>query len=455
MTQTATRVALQPLHKAKLAQHLESQSSARIAQTEDETAASSVAEVLLPTEEIAIASTKLTQDHEQQPDNTAPFKFDGAVLAGFRRGYCQDAASSAEKTRTAGALATQTILEMAERIQSMKTQLNRKEFGVFVKGLLQWVGDKARKYLDIARAFDGFDLSRLVNLEPFTILKLRSKKYAPIIERLLEHRDITPNLVQDLIRELLPKPTRKKASEPISGWKQTRSGGGRYYNLHLHDESTGLSIQQQAENEGILPQEVIAEAVALRAQHKSAVQTDKYCAAQTEEQQMLDGVRSCNTTAVSGSLLPQNISKVEEFPKGEDEIAPDDLEARVADIDSEQIAEDGVEVTKATDLSKPALEASAQPPEAIEETCSNAIPQAVELSEPVVETTHLQDLSPTSKQPLAADWDTLHQLQDAESSLRQIDTQIQTLNSKLAKHDSGEIVKRELSPVLQKLELTH
>jgi len=223
--------------------------------------------------------------------------------------------------------------------------------------------------------------------------------------------------------------------------------------LHLHDESTGLSIQQQAEIEGILPQEVIAEAVALRAQHKSAVQTDKYCATQTEEQQMLDDVRSRNTTAYGGSLLPQNISKVEEFPKGEDEIAPGDLEARVADIDSAQIAEDGVEVAEPTDLSKPALEAAAQPPEAIEETCSIAIPQAVELSEPVVETTHLQapeDLSPASKQPLAAGWDTLHQLRDAESSLREIDTQIQTINSKLANPDSGEVVKRELSPVLQK-----
>ena len=158
-------------------------------------------------------------------------------------------------------------------------------------------------------------------------------------------------------------------------------------------------------------------------------------------------------TAYGGSLLPQNISKVEEFPKGEDEIAPSDIEAWVADIDSEQTAEDGVEVTKATDLSKPALEASAQPPEAIEETCSNAIPQAVELSEPVVETTHLQapeDLSPASKQPLAAGWDTLHQLRDAESYLREIDTQIQIINSKLANPDSGEVVKRELSPVLKK-----
>jgi hypothetical protein len=38
----------------------------------------------------------------------------------------------------------------------------------------------------------------------------------------------------------------------------------------LHDEITGLSIEQQAQAEGILPQTVIAEAIALRAKHKEA-----------------------------------------------------------------------------------------------------------------------------------------------------------------------------------------
>ncbi len=253
-----------------------------IAQTE-ETAGSSAVEPLLPMEEIAITS-ELAQDCEQQPDTTAPFKFDDAVLAGFRIGNRQDAVSIAEKTRTAGATATQAILQMATWIQERKMELSRKEFGVFVKGLLQWVGDEARKYLDLARAFDGFDLSRLQNLEPFTLLKLRSKKHAPIIERLRESALITPNLVQELIKGLLPKQTQKKPSEPISGWKQARSGGGRYYNLHLHDEETGLLIEGQAESEGVLPQRIIAEAVALRAQHKSgSIPLSEYRAAQLEE----------------------------------------------------------------------------------------------------------------------------------------------------------------------------
>lgn len=91
-----------------------------------------------------------------------------------------------------------------------------------------------------------------------------------------------------LIRELLPKLSRKKPDSNDQGWKQCHSGGGRYYNVLLHDEETGLSIEQQAEVEGILPQRVIAEAVALRAQHKSVqVQPSENVAAQLEKLQDL------------------------------------------------------------------------------------------------------------------------------------------------------------------------
>lgn len=91
----------------------------------------------------------------------APQNLDDAVLAGFRKGYRSDVTTAAQKTLTAGASATENILQMAGWIQDMKTRLSRKEFSAFVKGLLQRVGAEARKYLDIARAFDGFDLSSL------------------------------------------------------------------------------------------------------------------------------------------------------------------------------------------------------------------------------------------------------------------------------------------------------
>ena len=199
----------------------------------------------------------------------SPDKFDTSVLAGFRKEYRSDAAKTAQNTLAAGAEATENLLQMAGWIQEKKSRLKRKEFNAFVKELLQWVGDEVRKYLDIAKAFDGFDLSRLVNLEPFTLLKLRSKRYAPVVEKLREQPVITPKIVHDLIGEVLPKLSRKKPIEAINGWKHSKSGGGRYYNVLLHNEEVGLLIEEQAQAEGILPQKVIAEAVALRAKYKS------------------------------------------------------------------------------------------------------------------------------------------------------------------------------------------
>lgn len=223
-------------------------------------------------------------DHEYFCLDQQPLHVDDSVLAGFRQGYREYATSTAEKSLAAGASATETILQMAGWIAEMRSRLNRKEFGTFVKQLLQWVGHEARKYLDIARAFENFELKRLVNLEPFTILKLRSSRYAAVVAKLREQPVITPQVVQDLIKELLPKQFREKSDEPISGWKQCRSGGGRYYNVLLHNEDVGLLIEEQAQTEGILPQKVVEEAIALRSQCKSSpVQINEYVAAQLEE----------------------------------------------------------------------------------------------------------------------------------------------------------------------------
>jgi len=142
------------------------------------------------------------------------------------------------------------------------------------------------------------------------------------------------------------------------------------------------------------------------------------------------------------SLFTQNSSEADELPKSEtkrvpllrnrtyadfEERTPEQvaLETQVADLASEQVSEYKHELVIAIDYSEPAGEMipAQQAPE---------------------------DLSNASKQPTGIDWATLHQLRDAESSLQKIDTQIQTLNSKLEKSNSGEIIKRELSPVLQK-----
>ncbi len=405
MTQIATCVALQPVDEAKVTQHPEAQVFALI-QTPDRAYDDSAAEVALPVEETAIDSAEVPQHHEQTVDIIAPPKFNDTVLAGFRIGYRSDATSTAEKTLLAGGLATQTILQMVGWVQAMKTRLSRKEFSGFVKELLQWVGDEARKYLDIARAFEGFDLSRLQRLEPFTILKLRSKRYAPVVARLQEYLEITPRLVQELIQELLPKKSRKQPGEPISGWKQARSGGGRYYNVLLHDEESGVLIEQQAEAEGILPQMVIAQAVALRAQQKSSpVSPDASVASETEEIQTV--VKQLS------SLDAENRKLAQELEQRSCQIA--ELEAKLIEWESREPIEE---------IAHPEL-----------------------TFDPVANDT----------QPIVPPRQQLKVIRDAEGYLQTVDTQIQDLNSKLVSPGLDRQTERELQDTLknrQKLRTT-
>lgn len=131
---------------------------------------------------------------------------------GFRKGYAEHAAEVSDSIKEFAATGVGAIWKIAERIAQMRSRLNRKEFRAFVFSLLEWTGSEARKYLDIERAFRGFDFSRLAILEPFTLLRLRTKRYAPVVERLREETVITSRSVQEIIKELLPKLPLKKES---------------------------------------------------------------------------------------------------------------------------------------------------------------------------------------------------------------------------------------------------
>ncbi len=204
-------------------------------------------------DEVAIAEAELVQYLEEQAQGIAPAQPE--VLKSFRRGYREDAIEIATKTKQAAALGTETILRMAGWIQEMKSSLNRKEFGAFVSDLLEWVGGEARKYLEIARVFEGFELSRLQSLEPFTLLKLRSKRYSEVVAKLREQAIINPNLVQALIKQLVPKPNRNRKTTSVrSDSVLTRhpngSDGTFYFTLkevNLSDK-VGTWLEQKLEN---------------------------------------------------------------------------------------------------------------------------------------------------------------------------------------------------------------
>ncbi len=431
---------------------------------------------LLAPERVAIAFTEPDQDAEASARAIAPQLSTPAQdhLQTIRIGLRDIASATAVSIRRLSQATVSQALKIGQRLWQMQRDLKRKEYNTFL-GVLGWASTKAKKFVNLAKTFSEFESSQLSGIELTTMLSLCSKRYQSLVGQLREMQDITQQLVEELIKE--NRASRKPKQDPISGWKQNRAGGGRRYEvILLHDEETGLSIEQQAEAEGTLPHKVLAEAVALRAKQKSGgVLISGYRAAQLEEFPMviehtrtlerekrgleLELAKRDHTIAeleaklTGGALLPAEICSEEltglhieqglelEFLEPLHFIG-DELEAQV-----EQTAE-----PEATDSPELVLEEDpAQPLEAVEETSSGAIFQEAGLL-PEQETDCLtpSDDSAADCQLIKPDWDMLQQLRGAEAGLREIDTQIKLLNDKLANLNSGEVVKRELAPVLKK-----
>jgi len=123
-------------------------------------------------------------------------------------------------------------LEMGKQLWRMQRDLKRKEYSTFLS-VLGWASAKARKLINLAKVFDGFESSQLTKVELITLLSLCSKRYQAVVDQLREVQDITQQLVEQLIKQT--KKPRAPKQDPISGWKQNRSGGARRYEVHLHD----------------------------------------------------------------------------------------------------------------------------------------------------------------------------------------------------------------------------
>ncbi len=362
-------------------------------------------------------------------------------------GLLDVASATAVSIKQLSQVTVEHALEIGQRLWQMQADLERKEYSAFLS-VLGWASAKARKFINLAKTFSEFESSRLSGIELTTLLSLCSKRYQEVVAQLQEMQDITQQLVEKLIEE--NRAPRKPKQNSISGWKQARSGGGRYYNLLLHDEQTGVLIEEQSKAEGVPPQIIISEAIALRARQKSPARLDESSVVESEEQQtVIDNTRS---------LSPENSRLEEELPSSDhayaeleerpaiavaafaDEVAPasnevgKNLKTQVAAaLAKEQTVDCGVETSKAINSSESAPEEDSAHP--AQETASLA---------------PSDDFSAADRLLVTPDWEQLKQLRDAEAGLRKIDNQIKELNDKLANLNSGEIVKRELSPVLKK-----
>ncbi|MBD2441030.1 hypothetical protein [Nostoc sp. FACHB-110] len=164
---------------------------------------------------------------------------------------------------------TKAILHHAFWLAEQKNQLSLPDYK---KLLLEqgWQGEE-KKYLKIAAAFQKFSPQDIAQVEPRTIYQLaeNSKKYQPIINRLLDLSVIN----QESVRGLLKKQrTRKTARyDKPSIWRRTKNGG-RYCQIppiHEPNEQTGITLQRMMDEEGLTAQHIVAEAIALRQAYKA------------------------------------------------------------------------------------------------------------------------------------------------------------------------------------------
>lgn len=226
---------------------------------------------------VGIDSLHAQDSHTAEPTHTKNPELTESIRTGLREIAIENALSIGQLAQGV----VEQALQMGTRLWRMNIDLKRKEYKAFL-GVLGWGTTKARKYINLAKTFDGFELSKLTRIELTTLFSLTSNRYKEVVATVREMADISQELVEQLMKQ--SRSPKKPQEDPISGWKQSRSGGSRYYNVLLHDEHTGLLIEEQAQAEGILPQQVIASAVAQRAQQETAqCQPDAYTVAQMQE----------------------------------------------------------------------------------------------------------------------------------------------------------------------------
>ncbi len=160
--------------------------------------------------------------------------------------------------------ATETILRYAFFLADLKKTHSKKEY----KQILSLYGfsGEEKKYLKVAVAFEKFSPDNLAPIEPATIFQLaqNSNKYQPVLDQLLDLAEISQTAVRELIKKHRT-PKQPKAQKP-SIWRRTKNGA-RYCQIppiHEVNETTGTTLQKMIDEEGLLPQQIVAEAIALR-----------------------------------------------------------------------------------------------------------------------------------------------------------------------------------------------
>lgn len=215
----------------------------------------------LALDQVSVRTTS-SQKHLDSADNTIASNKPPCGFKGFRPGMGYVAEESMKAFQQAAIALFEAAWKMGEVALRMKNDLRRNEYQMFLLNI-GWTTKKVNKYARIVKVFEGFEPLTLAKIELTTLFTLCGKAYSGVVEQMRQMSDISQSVVEKLIKESRKKGHFKTLNEPISGWKQNPSGGGRHYSVILHDEETGVRIENLAEQEKVLPQRIIADAIAV------------------------------------------------------------------------------------------------------------------------------------------------------------------------------------------------
>lgn len=160
-----------------------------------------------------------------------------------------------------GAIYTSTvqILRYASWLALQKATLTKQEFKELINKL-GWNREEKR-YLKVDEAFGSFLPEQLAAVEPRTIFQIAEnlKKYQSVITKISTLTQITQNAVRGYMQQCR-KQRAAKTEKESNIWKKA-PGGGRFFEISMFDDSTGVILQEIMESEGRTAQSVLSEAL--------------------------------------------------------------------------------------------------------------------------------------------------------------------------------------------------
>jgi len=478
---TANTIALQPVDQISLApeltQNLKAQDFA-IAQTEEGVAGDRVIEEQNSVAQVALA-----------PPPNLPQALAPEILKKFRRGYGEDAAQVAAQLRGIAVTSAEGILRQAKLLLNMKERLNRKEWGVWLREVIGWFGNEATPYLQIAKVFRDFDPDVFRELEPFTILKLRTKRYAPLVARLREELAITSDLIQKFIQEVMPKQSRRKKAAPNYGeavlkQRLNPEDGTFYFSLNanlsdkhgswLEDKLENCTVGQVLEHAAALEKQVEESRDDIRSGIEDQIEQRVRNRVEMLEfalKQEIAELRAQLQTTVNASVVVEKAiatTKANGDQGSSEGIAEPASTTAPQDNVAGEETDETVDATTHQSPEQEAMEEAIDPfpvhqvPQLSEASSAStepttAVPQDAVAPTKPVELTSLADSDSTDSQSITPPWKQIKQLRDAEDYVQQIESHIKKFTSDLKAPRLEKIVSNQIKDALknrQNLRLT-